>query len=157
VVDSANPQLRLSQAHGSVYTDLQTNSSGYLTLSPSGSRVGVNGAPSEALDVATGNAGVQSGTPEVGRAAAAAYNRPGAASTAHSLASASDLMVGGKLEVSSDAFVDGALWRNGQRIVSSENLLDNPDFTIWQRNITMGAAAGGNSSGTMTYPVPGTL
>ncbi len=45
VLDASSPQLRLTYTDGSVYADLQTNSSGYLNLLPSGNRVvlGVTG------------------------------------------------------------------------------------------------------------------
>ena len=41
VLDATNPQLRLTYTDGSVYTDLQTTSAGYLYPSPSGGRVGI--------------------------------------------------------------------------------------------------------------------
>ena len=40
VLDASNPQLRLTYTDGSVYTDFQTTSSGYLYLNPSGTNVG---------------------------------------------------------------------------------------------------------------------
>ncbi|MBD3238898.1 MAG: hypothetical protein GF332_04655 [Candidatus Moranbacteria bacterium] len=45
--DRSNPQLRLSQNPGSVYTDMGTNNSGVLDISPTGStvRVNYNGSP----------------------------------------------------------------------------------------------------------------
>lgn len=39
VLDSSNPQLRLTHTDGSVYADLQTDSNGYLILTNSGNRV----------------------------------------------------------------------------------------------------------------------
>jgi len=36
VLDSTNPQIRLTQADGTVYTDLKTDASGDLTITPSG-------------------------------------------------------------------------------------------------------------------------
>ena len=42
ILDNAsNPQLRLTFTDGSVYTDLQTTSSGYLSINPSAGRVGI--------------------------------------------------------------------------------------------------------------------
>jgi len=38
VLDASNPQLRLSHTDNSVYTDFKTDSSGYLTIAPSGGR-----------------------------------------------------------------------------------------------------------------------
>lgn len=59
VLDAANPQLRLTQADGSVYTDMQTTASGYLYLNPSGGRIGIGtNSPDSKLEV-TGNADVQ--------------------------------------------------------------------------------------------------
>ncbi len=52
VLDASNPQIRLTQADGTVYTDLQTNSSGYLNITASGGRVGIGVAnPATSLDV----------------------------------------------------------------------------------------------------------
>ncbi len=39
VLDSSNPQLRLTHTSGSVYTDLQTDSNGYCNISTTGNRV----------------------------------------------------------------------------------------------------------------------
>jgi hypothetical protein len=54
VLDASNPQLRLTQADGTQYTDFQTNSSGDLTIAPSGSDTSITGnlAVSTNLDVA---------------------------------------------------------------------------------------------------------
>ncbi|MCP3682533.1 MAG: beta-propeller fold lactonase family protein, partial [bacterium] len=41
VVDASNPQIRLSHTNGSVYTDFQTDSSGYLTIDSSGNTVSI--------------------------------------------------------------------------------------------------------------------
>jgi hypothetical protein len=42
VLDASNPQLRLTQADGTVYTDFQTNSSGHLIVNTTGDRVGID-------------------------------------------------------------------------------------------------------------------
>ena len=60
----------------------------------------------------------------------------------------------GNLSVGSGA---GRITLNGQKLLNEINLLDNPDFNIWQRNISQSCAAGGDAGGTLTYPVPGTL
>lgn len=73
-------------------------------------------------------------------------------SGAASLASAS---VSGNLSVG--AAGAGRFTLNGQPFLNERNLLDNPDFTFWQRNISQPCAAGGNAAGTLTWPVPGTL
>ncbi len=53
VLDASNPQLRLTHTDGSVYTDFQTVSDGYLHINPSGNRVGIGtSSPSQALEVA---------------------------------------------------------------------------------------------------------
>lgn len=39
VLDASNPQLRLTYTDGSVYTDFQTDSSGNLTITPTGTKV----------------------------------------------------------------------------------------------------------------------
>jgi len=52
VLDASNPQIRLTHTDGSVYTDLQTTSSGYLQITPSGSRVGIGVTPTVPLDIA---------------------------------------------------------------------------------------------------------
>jgi hypothetical protein len=39
ILDASNPQLRLTHTDNSVYTDFQTNSSGYLTINATGSRI----------------------------------------------------------------------------------------------------------------------
>lgn len=44
VLDASAAQLRLTYTDNSVYSDFTTNSSGYLTISPSGSRVGIGTA-----------------------------------------------------------------------------------------------------------------
>jgi hypothetical protein len=44
VLDSSAPQLRLTQADGTVYTDFQTSSTGDLTIAPSGGDVKITGA-----------------------------------------------------------------------------------------------------------------
>jgi hypothetical protein len=41
ILDASNPQLRLTYTDGSVYTDLQTTSDGYLNIIPSGNRITV--------------------------------------------------------------------------------------------------------------------
>ncbi len=51
VVDSANPQLRLTHTAGSVYADLQVNNSGYVQLTATGARLGIGAAPQATLDV----------------------------------------------------------------------------------------------------------
>jgi hypothetical protein len=43
VLDDSNPQLRLTHTDNSVYTDFQTDSSGYLNVMPSGSRTNFYG------------------------------------------------------------------------------------------------------------------
>jgi len=42
VLESSDPQLRLTQSDGADYTDFQTTSSGYLYINPSGNRVGID-------------------------------------------------------------------------------------------------------------------
>lgn len=50
ILDASNPQLRLTYTDGTVYTDFQTTSSGYLYINPSGSRVGIlTSAPTKDL------------------------------------------------------------------------------------------------------------
>ena len=52
VLDASNPQLRLTSSDGSIYTDLQTTTSGYLYINPSGNRVGIGtSAPTTNLEV----------------------------------------------------------------------------------------------------------
>lgn len=52
ILNATNPQLRLTYTDNSVYTDLQTNSSGYLLITASGNRVGINQAsPTDVLEV----------------------------------------------------------------------------------------------------------
>lgn len=52
VLDASDPQLRLTHTDGSVYTDFQTVSDGYLYINPSGSRVGIGtNSPSSALHI----------------------------------------------------------------------------------------------------------
>ena len=58
ILDTSNPQFRLSYTDNSVYTDFQTVSSGYLTITPSGSRVGINtSTPDGNLHVFNSSAG----------------------------------------------------------------------------------------------------
>lgn len=60
VLDSSNPQLRLSQTQSSFYTDLQTTSAGNLYINPSGGSVGIGTtSPAQKLDVYGGNIGIQ--------------------------------------------------------------------------------------------------
>jgi hypothetical protein len=55
VLDSSNPQMRLTNQDGSVYTDFQTTSNGYLYINPSGGRVGIGtSSPSFSLHIASG-------------------------------------------------------------------------------------------------------
>jgi len=56
VLDASNPQFRLTYTDNSVYTDFQTNSSGYLTISPSGGFTHLGGSRSGAhtLEVTQG-------------------------------------------------------------------------------------------------------
>lgn len=67
VLDASNPQMRLTYTDGTVYTDLQTTSSGYLYINNTatgGTRVGIGtSTPGYALDV-SGNSG---GTATLGR------------------------------------------------------------------------------------------
>jgi hypothetical protein len=44
VLHASNPQIRLTQADGTVYTDLQTDSSGYFNITPSGTRATLTGS-----------------------------------------------------------------------------------------------------------------
>jgi|GEM_PF-2513957 len=58
ILDASNPQLRLTYTDGTVYTDMQTTSSGYLYVNASGDRVGIeDSTPSYTLDV-NGDIGV---------------------------------------------------------------------------------------------------
>lgn len=56
ILDASNPQLRLTYTDGSVYTDFQTNSSGNLSISPTGGNTNVTGHLSATSNVFT-NAG----------------------------------------------------------------------------------------------------
>ena len=57
VLDSSNPQLRLSQTQSSFYTDLQTTSAGNLYINPSGGNVGIGTtAPLAPLHIQTSSA-----------------------------------------------------------------------------------------------------
>jgi hypothetical protein len=70
-----------------------------------------------------------------------------------------------KLDVNGGAVVRGALVAgasgegrlvlNGQLLPPGPNLLDNPDFTIWQRGTAQSLDQGGDAGGTLTHPVPG--
>jgi len=52
ILDGANPQLRLTQTDGTRYTDFQTDSNGYLVISPSGARTGIGrGSTANTLEV----------------------------------------------------------------------------------------------------------
>lgn len=53
VLDSVNPQLRLTQTSGSLYTDFQTDASGNLNISPAGGRV-ILPTPGGYLDMGAG-------------------------------------------------------------------------------------------------------
>jgi hypothetical protein len=44
---------------------------------------------------------------------------------------------------------------NGSRLMNEVNLLDNPDFNIWQRATSTDADQGGDAGGTVTRPTPG--
>jgi hypothetical protein len=56
VLDAAAPQLRLTYTDGSIFTDLQTNSSGNLNIIPSGGFVGINTAtPTSRADITGAN------------------------------------------------------------------------------------------------------
>lgn len=64
VLDASNPQLRLSQADGTVYSDLQTDSNGYLIMTSTGNRISLGTSDTTAtllvLDTKT-NAGDPTG------------------------------------------------------------------------------------------------
>lgn len=52
VLDTSGPQLRLTYTDGSVYTDFQTTSAGYLYINPSAGRVGIGtSSPTSKLEV----------------------------------------------------------------------------------------------------------
>ena len=51
VLDATNPQLRLTQADNSAYTELQANSSGHLLINPSGINVGIGATPTSIFHV----------------------------------------------------------------------------------------------------------
>lgn len=55
VLDTANPQLRLTHTDGSVYAEFQATSAGYLVITPSGGNVGIGTTPNAnaILDVAS--------------------------------------------------------------------------------------------------------
>ena len=59
VIDSSNPQFRLSHTTTTKYTDFQTDTSGYMTITPSGSAVIVTGL----LLGVTGASGLDGATP----------------------------------------------------------------------------------------------
>jgi len=77
VLDSSNPQMRLTHTDGSIFTDLQTTSSGHLYVNPSGGRIGIGTtSPAEMLDVvksATGNSIIQITNSVSGSAAQALF------------------------------------------------------------------------------------
>lgn len=57
VLDASNPQLRLTHTDGTVYGELQANSSGYLLVSSTGNRVGIGTtSPAEMFSVGTASA-----------------------------------------------------------------------------------------------------
>jgi hypothetical protein len=101
ILDASNPQLRLTQADGTVYTDFTTDSSGDLAIAPSGG----------------------------------------------------DATIGGNLAI--DATGGAKLTLNGSRLMNETNLLDNPDFALWQRETSTDADQGGDAGATVTQPTPG--
>ncbi len=52
VLDATNPQLRLTYTDGSVYSELQTDSNGYLVISGTGNRVQIGATTPDATGVA---------------------------------------------------------------------------------------------------------
>lgn len=63
VLDSINPQLRLTHTDNSVYTDLQTDSNGYVLIDPTGARLRIDGALLNSLLVEANTA--NSGSPNI--------------------------------------------------------------------------------------------
>lgn len=61
VLDNSNPQLRLTHTDGSIYTDIQTDSSGYLIIDCTGNRTGVE--TSNPLTALTVNGAISLGDP----------------------------------------------------------------------------------------------
>lgn len=60
VLDASNPQLRLTHTDGSIFTDFQTDSSGYALIDPTGARLRVDGALLSLVLVEANTAGVGS-------------------------------------------------------------------------------------------------
>ncbi len=91
-LDGSNPQLRLTQADGTVFTTFQTDSSGFLLIDPSGSRSALDGS----LQVGS------TSSPQ-------AFSRYGTAATGHggNLTASNDLLISGDLELDGIFFLDG--------------------------------------------------
>ncbi|MBW7960152.1 site-specific integrase, partial [Patescibacteria group bacterium] len=95
VLDASNPQLRLTQADGSKYTDFQTDSSGNLTVTPNGGLANVTGSLAASSIL------------QVGGSTPVTYSRFGTSTSGWGLSGASDVLISGKMEIDSQLYVDG--------------------------------------------------
>ncbi|MFZ3301207.1 MAG: LamG-like jellyroll fold domain-containing protein [Microgenomates group bacterium] len=93
---TSGEQLRLTYTDGSVYSGFTVDSSGYLTIDPTGSRI--------ALD----------GSLQVGSTSTAAYSRFGTAATSHAgnVTASNDLLVSSDLELDGNLYLDGGTIAN---------------------------------------------
>lgn len=96
-LSTSGEQLRLTYTDGSVYSGFTVDSSGYLIVDPTGSRI--------ALD----------GSLQVGSTSSLAYSRFGAATTEHAgnITASNDVLISGDMEL------DGVLYLDGGNIANS--------------------------------------
>jgi N-acetylneuraminic acid mutarotase len=140
IFDQTGPQLRLTYGDATIYTDLQTTSSGYLYLNPSGNRVGIDtSTPTEALSV-EGNVSISKNIFVNGLL----WVNKIIESSTHPIRAYHE--VGGRVQTS-----DGDLWKKAGTLPSSQTILQSTAALAYDGRMWLFGGINSSGSTNTTY------